>query len=293
MIRNIMKRASKLNKLFIVCIMAILGTAMVYSCGSESEEQFSGNSLQISLTCMDQNETARVSNELGIERSFSDIVVLRLTVEDGSPPIVPIVDEFNPDNPFLMIDVPVGSDRKFTIEGLDGEDNLVCFGETITDITVDTTDIDISCDLLIENCTDEIDNTFEGLIDCDDPDCTEFCMDQGDDDDDDVIGDDDDDETPAREDDTPGGCADEIDNDEDGFTDCFDNDCLRNPDCLFQPLPPPPTPPPTGCPIPDDPDCDDPACCQFCEPVCNETFCQFPFCDFIETPAFCSNPDLN
>lgn len=266
------KQAGKFQKLTVVFLIALMGMTLVYACGSENDEQFSGNLLQISLNCIDLNETARGSNELGIERSFSDIVILRLTVEDGSPTIVPIVDEFNPDNPFLMIDVPAGSDRRFTIEGLDGDDNLVCFGETITDINVETTDIDISCDLLIENCTDEIDNTFEGLIDCEDPDCfdNEFCIAPGDDDDD-VVGDDDDDETPAREDDTPNGCSDEIDNDEDGFIDCFDNDCLRNIDCLETP---PLSPPPSACSLIFDgeqgfPDCDDPDCCN--EPSCVES----------------------
>ncbi len=297
MINDMIKQANKFQKLTVVFLIALMGMTLVYACGSESDEQLSGNLLQISLSCPDISETARISDTFGVERTLSDIVLLRLTVEDGSPPIVPVVDEFDPQNPDIMIDVPVGSNRMFTIEGLDEDGNVICQGSTITDITPDTVEIDIGCDFVFEICDDGIDNDFDEDIDCSDGDCEDFCM-IGDDDDDDVVGNDDDDEPPAREDDTPDGCSDEIDNDGDNFIDCNDNDCLRNIACLERPTQPPPPPSGGGCPmIQGDggpiPDCNDAACCGFDE--CNScTYCEV--CDTCnqcfetQLPAFCANP---
>ena len=272
MFSDMINQKNTMKKFIAVFLMAIMGVALVYACGSESDEQFSGNFLEISLTCPDLEETREISRALGLDRTLSDIVLLRLTVEDGNPPIVPIMEEFDSQDSEITIDVTVGTDRKFTIHGLGNEGNVICQGETITDITVDTTDVDIACDFVFEDCTDGIDNDFDGLIDCEDPDCEDTCMEPGDDDDDNDI--------PAFEDDSAGECSDGIDNDEDGFTDCVDNDCIRSVDCLFPPLPPPPPPPA----------CDPKECNQACctnPQTCNSCEC----CpgDFIN--KLCSNPE--
>jgi len=248
-----------MKRVIVVFLMVILGVSLVYACGSESDEQFSGNLLQISLSCPDLEENAELSRTLGLDRSLSDIVVLRLTVENGNPPIVPITENFNSQNQFIVVGVPVGTNRMFTILGLDAEGNVICQGETITDITVDTTDVDIACDFVFEDCTDGIDNDFDDLIDCEDPDCEDTCMEPGDDDDDNNN------DIPAFEDDSAGECSDGIDNDEDGFTDCVDNDCLRSVDCLFPPLPPLPPPPTCDPKVCNQACCTNPQTCNSCE----------------------------
>jgi len=270
-----------MKRLIVVFLMVILGVALVYACGSESDEQFSGNFLEISLTCPDLKETAELSRTLGIERDINDIVELELIVSNGNPPIVPISDVFGPDEP-IIINIPIGTDRLIEVFGLDDLGNVICQGSLVTDITVDTTDININCDFVFEDCTDGIDNDFDDLIDCQDPDCEDTCMEPGDDDDDQGDDDDDNNDIPAFEDDSAGECSDGIDNDEDGFTDCVDNDCLRSVDCLFQ-LPPPLPPPPPACDE-KNPDCSKRACCDACKG-------DGPNCDEFKIPAFCSNPE--
>ncbi len=232
MINDMKKQVNK--KLVLALFIAVFGTALIYACGSESDEESSGTMLQISLSCPNIKEAEVLSRTFGIERSLADIVLLVLTVEGGSPPINTITAEFNPDDPEIMIDVLIGTGRTFIMQGLDSNGNIVCQGETVTDITLDTVDIDIECEFIVEDCSDEIDNNFDGLMDCDDPDCinSDACVDLGNDDDD-VAGDDDDDETPTE----PEICDDGIDNDGDSFVDCVDQDCLRFPDCFISPSP--------------------------------------------------------
>ena len=267
-------RKNTMKKLIVVFLMAIMGVALVYACGSESDEQFSGNFLEISLTCPDLEETAELSRTLGIERDINDIVELELIVSNGNPPMVSISDVFGPDEP-IIINIPIGTDRLIEVFGLGAEGDVICKGETITDITVDTTDVDIACDFVFEDCTDGIDNDFDELIDCQDPDCQDFCMEPGDDDDNQG---DDDDETPTD----PENCSDGIDNDGDGFTDCVDIDCIRDAGCLF-----PPVPPTTGgsCPFIDGGNCTDPRCCVECNNDGPKGCLQDKF------PKFCSNPE--
>ena len=322
---NRMNSLNSKKKLLVLFIIISLPAALIYACGSSTNQGVATNLLQISLSCPGQNSARELSKESGILRSLEDIVLLRLTVEGGNPPLDPITEEFSSDVSILPIEVPAGTGRLFTIEGLDSESNVICFGQTVTDINIDTTDIDIGCEFVVEICDDLADNDFDELIDCGDPDCEDICDGGGGMGD---AGDDDDDGTPAREDDFAGECGDEIDNDEDGFTDCDDNDCIRSIDCI----PPEPVPPPAGgtCtfftgegePFPDcfdrdccgesecvetdfclgqetncfdqfdndqdgDTDCDDIDCCNQCE-VCFEPPVPIPV---IQNPAFCSNPE--
>jgi len=105
-----------------------------------------------------------------------------------------------------------------------------------------------------ENCTDNIDNNCNLLIDCDDPDCISdpvCCVPE------------------------PEICSDNVDNDCDGLTDCSDPDCFNDPVC-------------EGCRPEvcwdgvdndcdnlidcEDPDCFNDPACQICEPeICNDT----------------------
>ena len=65
------------------------------------------------------------------------------------------------------------------------------------------------CELPIEYlCDDDIDNDFDGAVDCDDDDCSEVfeCL------------------YPTE--DTAALCSDGIDNNEDGLTDCDDASCI-------------------------------------------------------------------
>lgn len=267
------KQANKFQKLTVVFLIALMGMTLVYACGSESDEELSGTMLQISLSCPDVEEAGVLSRTFGIERSLADIVLLLLTVEGGSPPINTITAEFNPDDTEIMIDVLIGAGRTFIMQGLDSNGNVVCQGETVTDITLDTVDIDntvdidIECEFIVENCSDGIDNNFDDLIDCGDPDCinSDACVDLGNDDVD-VVGDDDDD-TPTESE----ICDDGIDNDGDSFVDCVDQDCLRFPDCFISPSP---TIIPSVCP----------PGCQMCDGGC--------FCcnEQLLLPAFCANP---
>ena len=172
-----MSRSNKISKVITLSVVFLMVIAFVYACGSEEDEQFSGNSLQISLTCPDPTTLAELSRTGGIDRSLNDIVTLLLTVEGGSPPLSQISDIFDPDDELITIDVPVGSDRIFTITGLDIAGNVICAGETTTDINFDIVNIDIPCDLVIEDCFDGIDNDFDDLIDCEDiEDCDDTCM---------------------------------------------------------------------------------------------------------------------
>ena len=57
---------------------------------------------------------------------------------------------------------------------------------------------------LIEDCTDGSDNDGDGLADCEDDDCVDFCMED---------------------------CTDGIDNDGDGAIDCDDDECFADPVC--------------------------------------------------------------
>ena len=261
--------------------MAIMGVALVYACGSEEDDQFSGNFLEISLSCPDIEDARVLSRDFGDQRHLSEIVKLILTIDQGQPPMNSISEEFEPDDDEIMVNVPVGTDRRFTIQGVGEDGKVICKGETITDIDTDSVEVDIPCEFLIEDCTDGVDNNLDDLIDCEDPDCVDFCMDPDDDDDD--QGDDDDDnndETPTD----PEHCSDGIDTDGDGFTDCVDIDCIRDAGCLFPPLPPPPSPP--ACEFIQ---CSNPACCG--EVECRGTCaCDKQFCDE-KLPAFCSNPE--
>ena len=271
MFSDMISRKNTMKKLIVVFLMAIMGVALVYACGSESDEQFSGNFLEISLTCPDLKETAELSRAFGIERDINDIVELELIVSNGNPPIVPIIsDVFGPDEP-IIINIPIGTDRLIEVFGLDALGNVICQGSEFVDITVDTTDININCDFVFEDCTDGIDNDFDELIDCQDPDCEDTCMEPGDDDDNNG-------ETPTD----PENCSDGIDNDGDGFTDCVDIDCIRDAGCLF-----PPVPPTTGgsCPFIGGGDCTDPRCCVECNNDGPKGCLQDKF------PKFCSNPE--
>jgi len=273
------------KKFLLVVLMATFGAVFVYACGSESDEQLSGNLLQISISCPDPITAAQQSKLFGLERSLADIVLLRLTVEGGIPPIVPIIEEeFDPDSD-ISIEVPIGTARIFTIHGLGSEGIFVCMGTTIIDITIDTTEIDIGCDLVNEICTGN----------CNDPVCNGSRCDSGNGicidgtcQDPDVPPEpgDDDDDVPDREDDFAGECSDGIDNDEDGFTDCNDLDCIRSIDCrpVF-------SPPSNSCEFDDnEPNCNDPNCCQERECICQN--CEFcGTCSNCRTPAFCSNPE--
>ena len=259
--------------------MAFMGAALIYACGSESDEQFSGNFLEISLSCPDLEKAAEQSRALGIEKDFSDIVELEVTVSNGNPPMVPISDTFEVDEP-IVIDIPIGTDRLIEVVGKDILGNVVCRGFVVTDITEDIVEVDLTCTIIFEDCTDGIDNDEDNLIDCEDPECEDFCMEPGDDDDDVPPGNDDDDETPTG----PEICDDGIDNDGDTFVDCVDQDCGRFVLCL-NPTPPPPSG--GGCNCEEDFEDEDcicfccPECCQGCEPYCDE---------FLEVPSFCSSP---
>ena len=293
-----MRQKIKFNKMFIVIAMAIISTGLIYACDSGSDEQFSGNTLQISLSCPDLDSAARQAREAGIDRTFNDIVTLLLTVEGGNPPLSQISEEFDPEEAQILIDVPAGTDRLFTIIGLDINENIICRGETETDININIVDIDIPCEFVIEECDDGIDNDFDDLIDCEDPDCEEVCMQPDEPVDPIPPGDNDDDDVPSREDDFAGECSDEIDNDLDGFTDCDDNDCIRSIDCR-----PEPPQQPGVCTLinGDNPDCNNPACCseEFCicqgacfnpQQCCDGEEC---FYESLQLPAFCSDPEQN
>ena len=273
MIQNI-----KLKKMVIVITMAIISLGLIYACDSGSDEQFSGNTLQISLSCPDIDAAARQAQDAGINRTFNDIIKLLLTVEGGNPPISQISEEFDPDEPQILIDVLAGTGRLFTIIGTDVNDNIICRGETETDINVNIVDIDIPCEFVIEDCNDGIDNDFDDLIDCEDPDCEEDCMEPVDPP---PTGNDDDDEMPIE----PEDCSDGIDNDGDGFIDCADQDCLRFLDCFNTP-PPPPT---NNC------NCQDEEIPSECNCICFpcEFECDECFYETLQLPAFCSNPDQN
>jgi len=288
---NSIKQINMFKKFLLVVLIATFGVVFVYACGSESDEQLSGNLLQISISCPDLREADELSRTFGI----GDIVILQLTVEGGSPPMVTITKEFDPQESEISIDVPIGTNRMFTIIGFDIEGNIIFMCETITVITIDTTVVDIPCDFVDEICNDGIDNNFDELPDCNDPECdgascdseNGICMDGTcQDPDDPTDPGDDDDDGPDKEDDFAGECDDEIDNDNDGFADCDDNDCIRSLACLpVFPLPPPPS---GVCPMPEGPDCDNINCCQevqcFCSPICgNSNECRIP--------AFCSNPE--
>ncbi|MEE9238410.1 MAG: hypothetical protein V3U58_02500 [Thermodesulfobacteriota bacterium] len=287
MLINSIKQLNMFKKFLLVVLMATIGAVFVYACGSESDEQLSGNLLQISISCPDPITAAQQSKLFGLERSLADIVLLRLTVEGGIPPIVKRTEEFDPQDSDISIDVFVGTNRIFTIFGLGIEGIIVCMGTTITDITIDTEEIDIGCDLVNEICTGN----------CNDPVCDGSRCDSGNGicidgtcQDPDVPpepGDDDDDDVPDREDDFAGECSDGIDNDEDGFTDCNDLDCIRSIDC--RPVPPPPPSPvcevneqgfPISC---TDACCNNPNLCNSCE------CCEFDLPE--KNPAFCSNPE--
>jgi hypothetical protein len=81
-------------------------------------------------------------------------------------------------------------------------------------------DISFRATLANEDCTDEIDNDGDGLIDCSDTDCEfdESCYSY---------------EDPPPSD--PEDCTDEIDNDGDGLIDCSDTDCEFDPSCYGDP----------------------------------------------------------
>ncbi|MBN2518439.1 MAG: hypothetical protein JXB14_06325 [Candidatus Altiarchaeota archaeon] len=98
---------------------------------------------------------------------------------------------------------------------------------------IDCADPDCRC---IENCTDGINNDADGLIDCEDPDCicvenkTEICDNREDDDGDGLRDCCDSDCRGNGECDED--CNDNRDNDCDGKTDCFDSDCSEDWDCV-------------------------------------------------------------
>ena len=280
-----MNQTKNSKNIVIILILAVFSIGFIYACDSGSDEQFSGNTLQISLSCPDIDAAARQARDAGADRTFNDIVTLLLTVEGGNPPLSQISEEFDPDEPQILIDVPAGTDRLFTIIGSDINDNIICRGETETDINVNIVDIDIPCDFVIEDCIDGIDNDFDDLIDCEDPDCDENCMDP-----EEPVdpvpppGDDDDDEMPIE----PEDCSDGIDNDGDGFIDCADQDCLRFLECFNTP-PSSPPPPSNNCNCQDEEIPSECNCICFpCEFECEE--CNY---EFLQLPAFCSDPQQN
>ena len=100
-------------------------------------------------------------------------------------------------------------------------------GDADADADADTdTDSDADSDAQKEECLTEGDEDKDGLADCQDPDCTAYCVeDCGNLTDDDADGDidcaDSDCAKACVED-----CGDTLDNDQDGLTDCADDDCL-------------------------------------------------------------------
>ena len=54
----------------------------------------------------------------GDQRHLSVIVKLILTIDQGQPPMNPISEEFEPEDDEIMVNVPVGTGRRFTIQGV-------------------------------------------------------------------------------------------------------------------------------------------------------------------------------
>lgn len=88
-----------------------------------------------------------------------------------------------------------------------------------------------------EDCGNSADDDGDGLIDCDDPDCSaapvcvpEVCT-NGVDDDGDGLTDCDDPECASSTHCATESCASGVDEDGDGLTDCDDDDCLSTPEC--------------------------------------------------------------
>ena len=82
-------------KVSILFLCIVVSALLIYACESTTDGQSSGNSLQISLSCPDQSQISELAKSSEIVRDLEDIVLLRLTVEGGDPPIDPIVEEFD------------------------------------------------------------------------------------------------------------------------------------------------------------------------------------------------------
>ena len=154
-------------KIAIFLIAAI--SLFVYSCDSGGDEfSTEQRGLNISIKCPGaQGQNARDLNE-----TLNDVMVVDVLVSGGNPGIPEIFDEFDAQSGSMTVNVPVGKNRVFQIFGKDDERNNICTGTTVADVDFAGNTIVISCDLVSEICFDGIDNDFNGLTDCEDPQCT-------------------------------------------------------------------------------------------------------------------------
>lgn len=207
---------SKIRILLLVCI-----SLFAYSCDSGGDN-FSSDQrgTTISIKCPGgQGQNAR-----DLDETLNDVMVVDVLISGGNPGIPVIFEEFDAQNGQMTVNVPVGNDRVFQIFGKDEERNNICTGSTVANVDFAGNTIVISCDLVSEICFDGIDNDFNGLTDCEDPQCNLSSCDEFDpfinecingacqDPQNPVEGDDDDDSTDGGE--TPAG-----DDDDDDSTD--------------------------------------------------------------------------
>lgn len=169
---------SKLNILTYLLFSGLI--ILIYACGGGgSGEPNTPNSrfLKVVINFPDDT-TERTGQPDIISRSVEDLDTCTIIVNGGTPPMRDIILDFGIDE-LKRITVPIGENRMFTFIGKDVNGQPLCKGETTIDISPETNSITIGCEFVDEICTDGIDNDFDDLIDCADPDCDRSSCDSG------------------------------------------------------------------------------------------------------------------
>ena len=117
-----------------------------------------------------------------------------------------------------------------------GVDSLPSARNSVFDLSIEMSPY--ACGTVYEDCNDAIDNDLDGLIDCEDSDCSSECAEtdctDGIDNDSDSYIDCDDIECSDSLDCIESICDDGLDDDGDGQIDCDDSDCENNESCRVQ-----------------------------------------------------------
>ena len=159
-------------RIFLTLIQLSLAICLVYSCGGGSggDDNFSETSnVRVVINFPDGTTQKSESSEL-VAKGVEDLDTCKIIVSGGDPPISEINEDFGIEEPKRIGVIP-GTNRNFMFIGQDIDGNPICKGETNVDIDFNTSSVFINCIFVTEICTDGMDNDFDDLIDCEDPDC--------------------------------------------------------------------------------------------------------------------------
>ena len=160
----------KKHHITLTIFILLLSPFLIYSCGGSGGDDSSSNVNNLRVVINFPDGTVQKSNDVYIVARLEELVRCVIIVSGGTPPIDEINEEFDIDEP-KRVGVPPRDNLNFMFIGFDMDGNPICRGETTQSVDLNTDSVFIDCVFVTEICTDGIDNNFNELADCQDPDC--------------------------------------------------------------------------------------------------------------------------